>query len=241
MPPAPRGRGATPAERLLAATLLLRGMRVPPCRHPHAAAGARLRVAPVWGRTPAHGLPGKGAEACAACSGGAAPCPGRQRGAKCPHGGGECPAGPCRVCFNGPMCSVRPRQPRPRLRWPVGLVRVSLHLLHLQGHRYGAHGTRFMPVPRGHRSDPSPGPSRAHPARVHLKGGGRSGGVCTQCAHPACSPCALLHLPCTRPSCLHPPETPLPSTPTPWTSGQPYGAGWGSCSSHGVISVLYSR
>lgn len=74
---------------------------------------------------------------------------------------------PSRVCFNVPMCSARPPQPRARLRWPVRLGKVSLHLLLVQGYRHGAQGTGFMPLPRGHPSDPQPGaeqgPSHSSP------------------------------------------------------------------------------
>lgn len=72
-------------------------------------------------------------------------------------------AGPCRVCFNGPMCSARPRQPRPRLRWPVGPGKVFLHSRQVQGHGHGAQGPGFMAVPRGPRSDPQPGPEQGPP------------------------------------------------------------------------------
>lgn len=47
------------AEGLHAAAPLLRAGRVQPGPHPHAAAGARLRAAPVWGPSPALGLPGR--------------------------------------------------------------------------------------------------------------------------------------------------------------------------------------
>lgn len=191
----------------------------------------------------------KGAEACAAGPGGAAPCPRCHRGTRCPHGGGGCSAP--RDCAGSALtvsvCSARPPQLRLRLRWPAGLGRVSLHLLQVQGHRRGADGTGFMPIPRGHPSDLQPGANRDHPTRVHLKGGGRSGGVCTQCAHPACPPCACLHppaqplLPPVLPAPhLHPPETLLHSTPTPLTPVQPC-ADQGSCSSGWVTSVLHSR
>ncbi|XP_036247097.1 skin secretory protein xP2-like [Molothrus ater] len=92
---APRGRSA-PSRHAGAA-------RSPSPRSSWGQASSRARLGPDT----ADGLLGKGAEACAACSGGAAPCPGQHCGAKCPHGGGERPAGPCRVCFNGPPCARR--------------------------------------------------------------------------------------------------------------------------------------
>lgn len=177
------------------------------------------------------------------------PAPGGTAERSVPHGGGGCSVRWDRAgsALTVSVCSARPPQLRPRLRWPAGLGRVSLHLLQVQGHRRRADGTGFMPVPGDTPLIPSPGPSGDHRTRVHLKGGGRSGGVCTQCAHPACTPWALPAPSRTSPAhtCpaaphLHPTETLLHSTPTPLTPVQ-LCADWGSCSPPRITSVLHSR